>query len=358
MTTAREEEIGSKIIGCLFGMAVGDALGLPREGLSRRRAARIFGAPPLSHQLLFGHGLVSDDTEHAIMVAEAVMAAQGDAARFAQVLAWKMRLWLLGIPAGIGLATARAIIKLWLGWSPAHSGVFSAGNGPAMRAPLLGTVWAFGPETLSEFVTVSTRMTHTDPRAMQGAWLIAEAARAGTQHGPLLDPAPLLADWQQRVDDPQLRDALALIACHLAQGSTADTFAEALGLTEGVSGFINHTVPVALYVWLRYPHDFRQALEAVITLGGDADTTGAIVGGLMGATLGAEAIPEAWVRGIAEWPKTTRWMRLLGERLACHLATGDVLRPPGYWWPGLLLRNLAVLLIVLYHGLRRLCPPY
>lgn len=77
MTTApvNAVEINKKLTGCLLGMAVGDALGLPREGLSRLRAAKIFGTPPLSHCLILKHGMVSDDTEHAIMVAESLLMA-------------------------------------------------------------------------------------------------------------------------------------------------------------------------------------------------------------------------------------------------------------------------------------------
>lgn len=360
MATApvKAEEITAKLTGCLLGMAVGDALGLPREGLSRLRAAKIFGTPPLSHRLVLQHGMVSDDTDHAIMVAESLLTANTDYDYFVTALAWRLRLWLLGLPAGTGLATARAIFKLWLGWSPARSGVASAGNGPAMRTPIIGAVLAFQQGSLAEFVTASTRITHTDPRAEQGALLIALAAREGALHGPVYYAAPVLSAWRQLVEDRQLLSALERIEHHLSHQSSAQVFADDLGLHQGVSGFINHTVPVALYAWLRYPNDYRQAVEAVISLGGDTDTTGAIVGGLMGATLGDAAIPVEWINGIAEWPKSTQWMRRLCERLAGSITTGEAIRPPGYCWPAIFLRNIAFLLIVLCHGLRRILPPY
>lgn len=346
------DDIRGKLTGCLLGMAVGDALGLPAEGLSRRRAARLFGGA-LRHHLVFGHGMISDDTEHAIMIAEALLVGNGSLPRFTTALAWRLRLWLLGVPAGVGKATAQAILKLWAGWPPAHSGVPSAGNGPAMRAPMLGAALA-GHPVLAEFVQASTRMTHTDPRAEQGALLIALAAREGTLHGPVHNPAPVLAMMRQQANDPQLLSALEAIAAHLARQSSLQEFADDLGLPHGVSGFINHTVPVALYAWLRHPTDFRQAVEGVIALGGDTDTTGAITGGLLGAALGETAIPPEWIRGIAEWPRTIHWMRGLCERLAM----GSPARPPACCWPALPLRNAAFLLIVLYHGFRRLLPPY
>src|SRR5258707_15774307 len=122
------------IVGCLHGMAIGDALGLPREGLSPRRAFRLF--PNLDRfSFLFGHGMYSDDTEHACMTGQALLVSGGMPERFLQSVAWRLRWWLLGMPFSIGKATLKACLKLWLGVAPRTSGVWSAGNGPAMRAP-------------------------------------------------------------------------------------------------------------------------------------------------------------------------------------------------------------------------------
>ncbi len=60
--------LSDAIQGCILGTAVGDAVGLPREGLSARRAARLFGSAPLGHRLLLGRGMISDDTEHTCMI--------------------------------------------------------------------------------------------------------------------------------------------------------------------------------------------------------------------------------------------------------------------------------------------------
>lgn len=59
-------------MGFVLGMAVGDALGLPREGLSGRRARRMYGGSPLGHSLLPGFGLVSDATQHVRITALAM----------------------------------------------------------------------------------------------------------------------------------------------------------------------------------------------------------------------------------------------------------------------------------------------
>jgi ADP-ribosylglycohydrolase len=157
-------ERADRLCGLLLGTAVGDALGLPREGLSRQRAARIHGAGTLRHRFVLGRGMLSDDTEHACMAAQALLAAPASEALFARSLAWRLRGWLLAVPPAVGWGTLRSIGKLWLGFSPQRSGVGSAGNGPAMRAPVLGACLA-RTDRIGPLVRASTRITHTDPRA-------------------------------------------------------------------------------------------------------------------------------------------------------------------------------------------------
>lgn len=272
-----------RLEGVLLGTAVGDALGLPYEGLSHRRARRMFGGPPLRHRFLPGRGMISDDTEHACMTAQALLASAGDGERFSSSLGWRLRFWLLGLPAGTGRATLRAIVKLWLGFPPDRSGVFSAGNGTAMRAAILGVCVGEHPERLRDFVRRSSRITHSDPRAEEGALAVALAAHMGAMHGPDgLDHFEFLNRLRQSVTGDELLAALDMMEAALRNGETAERFAERLGLSGGVSGYINHTVPVALYVWLRSRGDYRTAVEEAILLGGDTDSTAAIVGALVG----------------------------------------------------------------------------
>jgi ADP-ribosylglycohydrolase len=229
------------VAGVLLGTAVGDALGLPCEGLSRRRAGRLFGGPPLGHHFLAGRGMISDDTEHTCMVGQALLRAPRDQERFARSLAWRLRLWLLGLPAGAGRATLRAGLKLWLGFPAARSGVNSAGNGPAMRAALLGVCVGDDPERLRAYVRVSTRLTHTDPRAERGALLVALAARRGASRGPGEWHADaVLAALREELGegDAELSGILNKLGTCLGRGASAEELATAVGPTWGVTGYI------------------------------------------------------------------------------------------------------------------------
>lgn len=353
--------------GFVVGMAIGDALGLPREGIGRRRTSRMFGTGPVRYGLVLGRGMVSDDTEHLRMTALALLQEPLDARRFARRLAWKLRLWLLALPAGTGMATARAIIRLWLGWTPDCSGVRSAGNGPAMRAGVLGLCLRGDPVRLAEYVEISTRMTHTDPRAMTGAMITAlcaaEAASGRVDVNRLFDTIqqlPLDAEWVSTLDH---------VRYSLSAQETSLEFAARICCERGVSGYIVHSVAAALFCWLRWPDEFRRPIEEIIRLGGDTDSTAAILGGLAGATGGVESIPDEWLIGIIEWPFTLAWTRdVLGPALRSrfdespNVAKGPTRIPLPYPWPitamAVVGRNLFFLAVVLFHGLRRLLPPY
>ncbi len=238
------------LAGVILGTAAGDALGLPREGLSARRARALFGGPPLRHRFLFGRGMISDDTEHTCLLAQALLRHPDDPDRFARSLAWGLRGWLLGLPAGIGKATLRACLKLWLGFPPSRSGVWSAGNGPAMRSALLGVCLGDDPGQLRAFVRAATRLTHTDPRAEYGALLVALAAQHGAFHGPAgIDPQRFFAQARACLPDidPQGAGLLGQMEEHLRRNAGPEELAAALGLTRGVSGFVYHSVPLSLY---------------------------------------------------------------------------------------------------------------
>jgi ADP-ribosyl-[dinitrogen reductase] hydrolase len=349
-----QPELRERLAGVLLGTAVGDSLGLPAEGLTRSQIERRWHGD-WQYRFFFGRGMCSDDTEHAFMVAQALLSHPDNSVAFQRCLAWKLRWWLLGLPGGIGLATLRSILRLWLGFSPSQSGVRSAGNGSAMRSAIIGAYFYDNPAKRREFVSAATRLTHTDPRAETAALAVAEAA-AWT----VLQEEPL-SDWVRRL--PPLNEGeewlgvCAKLERALAKGTSTSGFADALGLRKSISGYAYHSVPVALYAWLQSPNDFRKALLAALDCGGDTDTVGAIVGALAGASA-LKSIPSEWLAGICEWPRSTTLLREVAERLGRQKLEGRSLGPVKYFWPGLIPRNLVFLLIVLAHGFRRLAPPY
>jgi ADP-ribosylglycohydrolase len=345
------------ITGCILGTAVGDALGLPYEGLSPQRAARLFQDRARYH-FLFSKGMVSDDTEHTCMVAQALIASEGDPEQFAEELAQRFRVWLLGLPAGIGFATLRAIVKLWLGFSPDRSGVFSAGNGPAMRAGIIGVSHGRESEKLKALVRRVTVITHTDPKAYYGALAVALAAHLSATGGQI-EGKEYCAHLERLLQDEKPDEFLGLIEAAVQsaqQGRYTTEFVQSLGLQKGITGYIYHTVPAVIHAWLVNPQNFRGALLDIISCGGDTDTTAAILGGIVGAGVGKGGIPEDWLNNLIEWPRTVVWMESLSHQLGNRaLSQSKAIELPVL---KVALRNILFTLVVLLHGFRRLFPPY
>lgn len=345
------------VAGALLGCALGDAIGLPYEALSKRRAARLLGAPD-RHRFRLGRGMVSDDTEHSCLVAQALCASGGDVEAFRAHLARGLRWWLLGLPAGIGFATLRATLKLWLGFDPRRSGVYSAGNGPAMRSAVLGAAIE-DRARLVELVRANTLITHSDPRAFAGALAVALAARQSA-HGEV-DATRLAHEVRHLCPDPsgaECADAIASAAESVARGEATTEFATDLGCARGVTGFVLHSVPVALHAWLAHPRDAAPAIRSAVECGGDTDTVAAIVGGIVGAGVGIDGLPRDWLDGLAEWPRSVDWMKKLGGATAAAMHDGKPRRPPAVSAPAVLARNLLFTGVVLGHVARRLLPPY
>lgn len=154
-------------------------------------------------------------------------------------------------------------------------------------------------------------------------------------------------------DDPEWLTICGQLELSLQRGDSVETFAAGLGLTRGVTGYAFHTVPVALYAWLRHRGDFRGTLTAAIRCGGDTDTVAAIAGALAGCDVGVAGIPAEWRMNLTDWPRSPWHLSQLAEELAQPDG-----QPIGWCWPGVLPRNLFFLAVVLCHGFRRLLPPY
>ncbi|MCE1248775.1 MAG: ADP-ribosylglycohydrolase family protein [Firmicutes bacterium] len=347
------------VVGCILGIAAGDSLGLKSEGLTRQRQAKMF--PDTGRQgLLFGKGMISDDTEHTLFTAEALIESGGNPDRFASAMGWKMRLWFLGLPAGIGFATLRSCLKLWLGVSPSKSGVFSAGNGSAMRAPIIGTVYGSSPEKMKKLIEVSTQLTHTDPKALHGSLAAALAAH----HSAKTKAEPDFDEYMEELENLIGSDSaefITLIKKALKSAKSGESvldYCENNGMKKGVSGYIHHTMQAVLHCWFGNPGDFRTAVTNLIRCGGDTDTTAAILGGIIGAGVGKQGIPPEWLSNIFEFPRNISWMEKLAGNLAYFVSTGQTKPHPAFNPLLIPVRNCLFTTTVLAHGFRRMLPPY
>ena len=340
--------------GLLLGTAVGDSVGLPSEGLSPKAIAKRGWDKDWKHRLVFGRGLWSDDTEHTITLAQALNRSNGDPLLFQKHLARGLKHWLLFLPAGVGLATARSLCKLWLGFSPHKSGVFSAGNGPMMRAALLGVVFQNDPEKRAEFNRIQTRITHTDPKAEFCSRAVVELATLFSFDQSHLSPSQLFSAISFPDADSDYR---ALIETTEQAISNRDSLSHLLGIIggnpiKGVSGYCFQTLAAVLHCGITHNWHPKESLSAIWSAGGDTDTTGAILGALCGTLHGPQSFPQNWISHLKEFPTSHHQLEQLAEATIKHQA----LTVRHSFHPLLLFRNLLFLLTVLAHGFARVFP--
>lgn len=347
-----QEPVNGPIEGAVLGTAVGDSLGLPSEGMSRRRIEKRW-KQPLKQRLIGNYGMLSDDTEHTILVLQALNRFPDHPEAFQKCLAGKLRWWFVCLPAGVGLATARAILKLWIGFRPGRNGVHSAGNGPVMRAPVIGAYFAGDPDRRRAFIERSTLLTHTDRRALEAALMAGEAAafaaRGEQDHGHIIRTLDAIAAA------PEWREPFSQMIESLRENHSAGEFATRLGLERGVSGYAIHTMSMVLFLWLRHRGDFPTIIREAIACGGDTDSVAAIVGGIAGVE--CNAMPAQWLNHIADVPFSMAYMRNLSKAAAAD-ASSNRNAAPRCWSLLRLPRNLVFLIVVLAHGFRRAFPPY
>ena len=336
-------ETADRIAGTLLGTALGDALGLPTEGLSRQTIARRFGRIDRFH-LLGRTGFVSVDSEQSALVAQSIARHPTDPKRAADAFRRSLVGWLLRLPWGVGLATVRACLRAIVGLRP--SGVRSAGNGAAMRTAIIGTAFAGQPDRIASLARAIAEVTHTDPRAVEGAHFVAAMAAACSQNPTEAERPALFDEAIGVVHEQSLLGALKRAYTLAEQGASLESAAEELGTT----GFILHTAPFATFCFLRFRASPLDTLAQTISAGGDTDSNAAIVGAWLGALYGESGLPADLLARIHDGPFGPSHLRALARSLTA-------LQPvPSYSVLAALLRNAVLTPVILAHGFRRLWP--
>jgi len=274
--------LSDRVAGGLLGLAAGDALGATVEFLPPAAIARRYGR----HRHICGGGAFdwrpgqgTDDTDLAYAVARAY--AEGYSL---DRVARGFLDWYRGRPCDIGGTTAAALAELAGGRDPAMSGhvvegrSMSAGNGSLMRCLATGLVRTDPSQRRREAVAISA-VTHSDRRCTQACVVYCDLVAL------LLEEAtPAEAVAAVLASSPMGDDVAHAVA----------TAGELAGEDLDTSGYVLATLQVGVWALLQ-PRPAEDVLVEVVNLGGDADTTAAVAGGLLGVRDGAGAIPQRWV---------------------------------------------------------------
>ncbi len=300
-----------RALGALYGLAIGDALGMPTQELSRAEAQRILGPipgfrpgppeNPISRGLPAGS--VTDDTLQALLIGRLLVDGGGkiEPLRLAhELLEWEREMAAGGKAELLGPSTKRALKAVAAGADPATTGGSGVTNGAAMRIAPVGIATPPTPvDRLVEAVTGAGQVTHETGLANAGAAAVAMVISCGVAGasfdaalGPAVNAASLAAGFGQGFNEDRMA-ALILRAVSLTRGEDANPARALDALVEeiGTGVAIEQSVPAAFGVASLAPDHAWSACAMAAGLGGDTDTIAAIAGAMVGACTGLSALP-------------------------------------------------------------------
>lgn len=292
--------------GCLFGLAVGDALGGMFEAQSAEGIRARF--PSVAHLIAYPQEEIwyTDDTQMAIGVSEALI-ERGEIVEDALCGAFVSN-YLPSRGYGRG---ARAVLDAmeegrdYREVAEQHFPGGSFGNGAAMRVAPVGLVFRDDQRRLWEQARLSALPTHRHPLGIEGAQLLALAVAlcSGMER---FDRAGFFAGLQAACESAEYRAKLEAAE----QVRTPDDLA---GLGNQIEAL--HSVSTAVASFALTPESFEDTVCNVIFLGGDTDTLAAMAGALSGAYIGSGRLPSRLVGLLESSPKGRVYIEQLAGQL-------------------------------------------
>ncbi len=301
----------NKVQNALLGLAVGDALGVPVEFLSRE----YLKVNPLKEMIGYGthnqpSGTWSDDSSLAFCLAEMLCGKYDMKVLATHFVNWyEHNHWTPhGEVFDIGITTANAIRQLENGKSPVLAGMndeSSNGNGSLMRIlPLLFYIKNKPISERFELINEVSCITHGHIRSVISCFIYLEFALnllKGLEKFEALNQMQITINQFFTEFDFRLKNELQLFHRLLeSPDKNADT-KPIFKCDESEiqsSGYVLHTLEASFWSFLT-TNTYSEAVLKAVNLGSDTDTTGAVTGGLAGLYYGIENIPEKWLNQIA-----------------------------------------------------------
>lgn len=275
--------------GCLFGLAVGDALGANYEFLERdtfEATGMDFGN---YHEVQLG--FFTDDTSMALCLADSLVQSEGinphdQAYRY---IKWLSHGYMspTGYAFGIGNSTLKALNRFIDTQDPfaGDTDPMTAGNGSLMRLAPIPMAYRKHPADAIRNAGESSRITHQAPNAIHAcqfySYLITLALNGKSKEEILADHSSMFPEITQEIID-------------VAKGSYKDLQRAQVQST----GYVVHTLEAALWTF-HNTESFGDGALLAVNLGDDTDTTAAVYGQLAGAYYGYDNIPSEWTDIIA-----------------------------------------------------------
>lgn len=264
-----------RVLGCLFGVHCGDALGAAWEFQTPDfiERANPGGVRTLSAggQFDWPEGAATDDTAQTLLVAEALLTSDPELD-----LSVTLVRWLRDGPPDVGTTTMRGLRNTERSGRAGTEGMY--GNGSLMRTAPVGCVTS-SPDIASNIARGLSSVTHSDSLCVDACGAYA-------------------AIVCELVNGRSVPDALATGVGVAANRQTSEAIRTGshwpLNMQPPASGHVIDSLRVAVSA-LGEPVSAIEALSQVVLLGYDTDTNAAIAGGLIGARDGIDAWPDKWL---------------------------------------------------------------
>ncbi len=305
-----------KIKGALYGLATGDALGVPVEFRSRELLTR----RPVTGMTGFGTwnqppGTWSDDSSLAFCLAESLINGYNINDIAANFLKWKQSgYWGAHHRVfDIGMTTSNSLSRVSRGVKPAIAGGSEEGdngNGSLMRIlPLVFYTYHLPVRERFELIQEVSSVTHAHFRSIFACFIYTELALKIMDGGSFMEAyRETCASVNKYITSENFsKNELKLFERIL--GGEIDKLAEER-IHSG--GYVIHTLEAALWCLLNTA-DFPEATLKAVNLGGDTDTTACVAGGLAGMHYGFNNIPADWVMQLARKDDIEQLAKQLSE---------------------------------------------
>ncbi|KAL6722095.1 hypothetical protein ACLMJK_001201 [Lecanora helva] len=331
--------VASRIRGSLYGVAIGDALGGPVEFRARGSFKSVTGYR-YNHNFNLKPGTWTDDTSMTLCLAQSLVENEGKFLipdQIKKYMNWMEHGYMsaTGVCFDIGNATRHALTV----WKESMRSTTDAnameiehiqriidrtlnrevivsvvdnklqvfcGNGSLMRCTPVPLVYHGSHDLAQQYAAKASSLTHPHPTCQQACQIYTHLLVEIIENSSLESKTDL---WEclQRFDategggfgtagnlTPALRDALGRYRGLEDLRQTPDHEIKS-------SGYVVHTLEAAQWAFFT-TETFQEGALKVVNLGNDADTVGAVYGGLAGAWYGQDALPVEWLDGLQAKP--------------------------------------------------------
>lgn len=301
-------DLKKKLRGYLFGTACADALGRPVEHLRLEQIKEVYGEKGILE--VSPDSPWTDDTQLMLVIARGLLrGAELEVPELMEKMAEEFVLWLDEPDLGAGATSRGAALKLKAGFRWCKASIRSKTCGSLMRVGIIGFIYQNNPEKLIDVALFSGRITHSHPvsdaASIAGAYAV-KLALDGIEPKEMFKSLFKVTEGISQEFSNALKNSYELAFSRIGNEEALKKL--------GQGWYADETFAMAYFCILRYPDDYKKAVQTAVNITGDSDSVGSVAGGILGARLGIDAIPKAWIVSLIEKEKLEEMVEPLLEK--------------------------------------------